>query len=167
MAYFKYFDTIDYDVRGIKNKPTIDNITNILKRVRMKVDFVKYQSFFAMHTIIDGETPEYLAHEYYGDAELHWVVLYAQQMTNPYYDWPLRYYDLKKFVAKKYGTANINALHHYEDADKFQVDSDAAGALVVTNFIYEETLNDAKRNINLVRPEFVPEIVTELKLLLK
>jgi hypothetical protein len=167
MAYFKYFDTIDYDVRGIKNKPTIDNITNILKRVRMKVDFVKYQSFFAMHTIIDGETPEYLAHEYYGDAELHWVVLYAQQMTNPYYDWPLRYYDLKKFVAKKYGTANINALHHYEDADKFQVDSDAAGALAVTNFIYEETLNDAKRNINLVRPEFVPEIVTELKLLLK
>ena len=120
-----------------------------------------------MHTIIDGETPEYLAHEYYGDAELHWVVLYAQQMTNPYYDWPLRYYDLKKFVAKKYGTANINALHHYEDADKFQVDSDAAGALAVTNFIYEETLNDAKRNINLVRPEFVPEIVTELKLLLK
>ena len=167
MAYFKYFDTIDYDVRGIKNKPTIDNITNILKRVRMKVDFVKYQSFFAMHTIIDGETPEYLAHEYYGDAELHWVVLYAQQMTNPYYDWPLRYYDLKKFVAKKYGTANINALHHYEDADKFQVDSAAAGALAVTNFIYEETLNDAKRNINLVRPEFVPEIVTELKLLLK
>ena len=167
MAYFKYFDTIDYDVRGIKNKPTIDNITNILKRVRMKVDFVKYQSFFAMHTIIDGETPEYLAHEYYGDAELHWVVLYAQQMTNPYYDWPLRYYDLKKFVAKKYGTANINALHHYEDADKFQVDSDAAGALAGTNFIYEETLNDAKRNINLVRPEFVPEIVTELKLLLK
>ena len=167
MAYFKYFDTINYDVRGIKNKPTIDSITNILKRVRMKVDFVKYQSFFAMHTIIDGETPEYLAHEYYGDAELHWVVLYAQQMTNPYYDWPLRYYDLKKFVAKKYGTANINALHHYEDADKFQVDSTAAGAIAVTNFIHEETLNDAKRNINLVRPEFVPEIVTELKLLLK
>lgn len=167
MAYFKYFDTINYDVRGIKNKPTIDSITNILKRVRMKVDFVKYQSFFAMHTIIDGETPEYLAHEYYGDAELHWVVLYAQQMTNPYYDWPLRYYDLKKFVTKKYGTANINALHHYEDADKFQVDSTAAGAIAVTNFIYEETLNDAKRNINLVRPEFVPEIVTELKLLLK
>ncbi len=167
MAYFKYFNQINYDVRGIKNKPTIDSITNILKRVRMKVDFVKYQSFFAMHTIIDGETPEYLAHEYYGDAELHWVVLYAQQMTNPYYDWPLRYHDLKKFVTKKYGTANINAVHHYEDEDKFQVDSTAAGAVAVTNFIYEETLNDAKRNINLVRPEFVPEIVTELKLLLK
>ncbi len=167
MAYFKYFDTINYDVRGIKNKPTIDSITNILKRVRMKVDFVKYQSFFAMHTIIDGETPEYLAHEYYGDAELHWVVLYAQQMTNPYYDWPLRYYDLKKFVTKKYGAANMNAVHHYEDADKYHVDSTASGASAITNFMHEETLNDAKRNINLVRPEFVPEIVTELKLLLK
>jgi hypothetical protein len=133
-----------------------------------------------MHTIIDGETPEYLAHEYYGDAELHWVVLYAQQMTNPYYDWPLRYYDLKKFVIKKYGEANINSTHHYEDADGYKVDAtdDASciahilctpisSATAITNFLHEEALNDAKRNINLVRPEFVPEIVTELKLLLK
>lgn len=167
MAYFKYFDTIGYDVRGIKNQPIINNITNILKRVRMKVDMVKYQSFFVMHNIVEGETPEYLAYEYYGDAELHWVILYAQQMTNPYYDWPLRYYDLKKFVTKKYGVANMNAVHHYEDADGFQVDSTASGATAITNFLHEETLNDAKRSINMIRPEFVPEIVRELKLLLK
>ena len=167
MAYFKYFDTIGYDVRGIKNQPIINNITNILKRVRMKVDMVKYQSFFVMHSIVEGETPEYLAYEYYGDAELHWVILYAQQMTNPYYDWPLRYYDLKKFVTKKYGVANMNAVHHYEDADGFQVDSTASGATAITNFLHEETLNDAKRSINMIRPEFVPEIVRELKLLLK
>ncbi len=167
MAYFKYFDTIGYDVRGIKNQPIINNITNILKRVRMKVDMVKYQSFFVMHSIVEGETPEYLAYEYYGDAELHWVILYAQQMTNPYYDWPLRYYDLKKFVTKKYGVANMNAVHHYEDADGFQVDSTAPGATAITNFLHEETLNDAKRSINMIRPEFVPEIVRELKLLLK
>ena len=167
MAYFKYFDTTGYDVRGIKNQPIINNITNILKRVRMKVDMVKYQSFFVMHNIVEGETPEYLAYEYYGDAELHWVILYAQQMTNPYYDWPLRYYDLKKFVTKKYGVANMNAVHHYEDADGFQVDSTAPGAMAITNFLHEETLNDAKRSINMIRPEFVPEIVRELKLLLK
>ena len=157
MAYFKYFDTIGYDVRGIKNQPIINNITNM----------VKYQSFFVMHSIVEGETPEYLAYEYYGDAELHWVILYAQQMTNPYYDWPLRYYDLKKFVTKKYGVANMNAVHHYEDADGFQVDSTASGATAITNFLHEETLNDAKRSINMIRPEFVPEIVRELKLLLK
>ena len=88
-------------------------------------------------------------------------------MTNPYYDWPLRYYDLKKFVTKKYGVANMNAVHHYEDADGFQVDSTAPGATAITNFLHEETLNDAKRSINMIRPEFVPEIVRELKLLLK
>ena len=136
MAYFKYFDTIGYDVRGIKNQPIINNITNILKRVRMKVDMVKYQSFFVMHNIVEGETPEYLAYEYYGDAELHWVILYAQQMTNPYYDWPLRYYDLKKFVTKKYGVANMNAVHHYEDADGFQVDSTTPGSTAITNFLH-------------------------------
>ena len=84
-------------------------------------------------------------------------------MTNPYYDWPLTYFDLKKFVDKKYGVANINATHHYEDADKYEVDSTASGATAITNFIYEETLNDARRNIKIIRSEYVQQIVSEFK----
>ena len=55
MAYFKYFNTINYDVRGKKNKPHINVVTNILQRIRLKLEFVKHQSFFAQHTIVDGE----------------------------------------------------------------------------------------------------------------
>ena len=43
-------------------------------------------------------------------------------------------FDLKKFVDKKYGVANINATHHYEDADGYQVDSTAPIADAITNF---------------------------------
>ena len=167
MAYFKYFNRIAYDVRGIKNDANVDVITNLLQHVRLKVNFIKNQAFFVQHQIVDGETPEYIAYKYYGDTELHWVVLYAQQATNPYYDWPLTYFQLKKFVDKKYGAANINNTHHYEDADKYQVDSTASGATAITNFVHEETLNDAKRNLTLIRPEYVGDIVKELKELLK
>jgi len=84
-------------------------------------------------------------------------------MTNPYYDWPLTYIDLKKFVIKKYGEANINSTHHYEDVDGYEVDSTASGATAITNFLYEETLNDAKRTINVIKSEYTQEIVSEFK----
>ena len=167
MAYFKYFNKINYDVRGVKNNVNFDVITNILERVRLKLNFIQNQAFFAQHQIIDGETPEFLAYKYYGNTELHWIILYSQQATNPYYDWPLTYFDLKKFVDKKYGVANINAIHHYEDADGYEVDSTASGATSVTNFIHEETLNDAKRNLTVIRPEYVSNVVNEFKKLLK
>tara|TARA_Y100000310_G_scaffold144527_1_gene143777 strand:+ start:244 stop:747 length:504 start_codon:yes stop_codon:yes gene_type:complete len=167
MAYFKHFNQINYDVRGVKNNVNIDVITNLLQRVRLKLNFVKNQAFFAQHQIVDGETPEFLAYKYYGNTELHWVILYSHQATNPYYDWPLTYFDLKKFVIKKYGEANINSTHHYEDADKYEVDSTASGATAITNFLHEETLNDAKRNLTLIRPEYVSNVVKEFKDLLK
>ena len=167
MAYFRYFNKIGYDVRGVKNNVNVDVITNILERVRLKLNFIQHQAFFAQHFIIDGETPEFLAYKYYGNTELHWIILYSQQATNPYYDWPLTYFDLQKFVNKKYGVANINAIHHYEDADGYEVDSTAAGATSVTNFIYEETLNDAKRNLTIIRSEYVSNVVKEFKKLLK
>jgi len=167
MAYFRYFNQINYDVRGVKNNVNINVITNVLQRVRLKLNFVKNQAFFAQHQIVDGETPEFLAYKYYGNTELHWVILYSHQATNPYYDWPLTYFDLKKFVIKKYGEANINDTHHYEDADKYEVDSTASGATAITNFLHEETLNDAKRNLTLIRPEYVSNVVKEFKDLLK
>ncbi len=163
MAYFRYFNKINYDVRGIKNNVNVDVITNLLQRVRLKLNFIQNQAFFAQHQIVDGETPEFLAYKYYGDTELHWIILYSQQATNPYYDWPLTYFDLQKFVNKKYGVANINDTHHYEDADKYEVDSTASGATAVTNFIHEETLNDAKRTINIIKPEYTQQIISEFK----
>ena len=163
MAYFRYFNKIGYDVRGVKNNVNVDVITNILERVRLKLNFIQHQAFFAQHFIIDGETPEFLAYKYYGNTELHWIILYSQQATNPYYDWPLTYFDLQKFVNKKYGVANINAIHHYEDVDGYEVDSTASGATSDTNFIHEETLNDARRNIKIIRSEYVQQIVSEFK----
>lgn len=166
MAYFKYFPTIRYDVRGTKNSRSVQLVTDILKRVRKRLDIVN-RAYFEQYFVKDGDTPESLSHQVYGDSTLHWIILYGNYMTNPYYDWPLTYIDLKKFVIKKYGEANINDTHHYEDADGYEVDSTASGATAITNFLHEETLNDAKRNLTLIRPEYVSNVVKEFKDLLK
>ena len=111
----------------------------------------------------EGDTPESIAHQVYEDSTLHWIIMYGNYMTNPYYDWPLGYRDLQKFVNKKYGVANINNTHHYEDADKYEVDSTASGATAITNYIHEETLNDAKREINIIKPEYTQQIINEFQ----
>ena len=164
MAYFDYFPTIGYDVRGEKNNVRVQSITNVLVRIRKKMNVVN-SAFFEQYFINDGDRADTLAHQFYGDSTLHWVIMYANYMTNPYYDWPLPYFDLQKFVAKKYPD-NINGIHHYEDADNYEVDSTASGATAVTNFIYEESLNDSKRSINIIRGEYIPQVLQEFKTLI-
>ena len=162
MAYFEYFPTTNYDVRGEKNNERIQEITNVLVRIRKRLNVIN-SAFFEQYFINDGDRADTLAHQFYGDSTLHWVIMYANYMTNPYYDWPLPYFDLQKFVAKKY--TDINGVHHYEDADGYTVDSDASGATAITNFVYEETKNDEKRTINIIRGEYIPEVLKEFKTL--
>ena len=179
MAYFRYFPIIGYDVRGVENEEQYDYVTNLLARVLVKChswsdvdgsphDVLKGVCEFEKHIIVDGETPEILADRFYSDSELHWIILYGNGANhqNPYYDWPMTNFDLKKFVDKKYGVANINATHHYEDADKYQVDSTAPIADAITNFKHEETVNDAKRVIRIIQPRYIDLVVDEFKRLM-
>tara|TARA_B100000029_G_C17517579_1_gene938688 strand:- start:272 stop:763 length:492 start_codon:yes stop_codon:yes gene_type:complete len=163
MAYFNYFPTVGYDVRGRKDKIKFDLVTNVLVRIRKKLEITN-AAIFEQYFIRDGDRADTLAYQFYDDSTLHWIIMYANYITNPYYDWPLTYYDLQKYITKKYD--NPNGIHHYEDDDKYEVDSNAPGATAITNSIYEEILNDEKRTINIIRPEYIPQIVSEFKKLM-
>ena len=163
MAYFNYFPEIAYDIRGKKDNVRIDFVTNILVRARKKLEITN-ASLFEQYFVRDGDRADTIAHKIYDDSTLHWVILYANYMTNPYYDWPMTYFDLQKYIAKKYD--NPNGVHHYEDANKYEVDSNAPGATPVTNSVYEEFLNDSKRTIDIIKPEYIQQIVKEFKQLL-
>jgi hypothetical protein len=178
MAYFAYFPKIYYDVRGNTKQQQFDAVTNIMARVVIKSnswkqsdenlnEFVEAANGFEKYVIKDGDRPDTVADQFYGDSELHWVVLYANgaSMQQPWYDWPMTQYDLTKFVAKKYGSGNLNATNHYSSGG-FQVDSDAAGATIVTNFGHEQTLNDAKRPIRVIGSQYVSLVVDEFKSLM-
>jgi hypothetical protein len=160
MAYFNYFPKIGYDVRGEKNNVRIEFITNILTRTRKKLE-VTNNNFFDKYFVKDGDRPDILAHKFYGDSDLHWIILYANYMTNPWYDWPMTYFDLQKYVAKKYD--DVNGIHHYIDEDGYEVDSTTANATAITNFVYEEAKNDESRSINIPKVIYTQQIINELK----
>jgi hypothetical protein len=74
--------------------------------------------------------------------------------------------DLEKFVAEKY--TDVNATHHYQIAQssgdtntKIHVDSSTVGAEAITNYEYEETVNDTKKQIRLLDPGYVMQIKNE------
>jgi beta-mannanase len=161
--FFKYFPTIDYDPTGNKNYKTIKDI---LIRVKMKDTVRGHKAVFSKYDVKEGQRPEDVAFEEYGDPGLHWVVLMMNEMTNPYYDWPMGLRDLERFVASKY--ADVNAIHHYEIAQssgdtntKIHVDSTTIGAEAITNYEYEEAVNDKKKQIRLLDPVYITQITTE------
>ena len=161
--FFKHFPTIDYDLTG--NKQT-KSIRDILIRVKIR-DAVKNQkSIFSQYDIKEGQRPEDVAYDEYGDPGLHWIVLMMNEMIDPYYDWPMGLRDIERFVASKY--TDVNAVHHYEVAQssgdtniKIHVESTAVGAEAITNYEYEEAVNDAKKQIRLLDPTYVIQITKE------
>ena len=163
MAYFEHFPTIDYDLTGDKNTKTIKDI---LIRVTIKDAVRNTRAIFSKYDVKEGQRPEDVAFEQYGQADLHWIVLMMNEMTDPYYDWPMGLRDLERFVAAKY--SDVNAIHHYEIAQssgdtntKIHVDSSTVGAEAITNYEYEETVNDIKKQIRLLDPSYVRQITAE------
>lgn len=161
--FFKYFPTIDYDPIGNQNKKSI---RDILIRVKMKDSIRGTKAIFSKYDVKEGQRPEDVAFEQYGDPGLHWIVLMMNEITDPYYDWPMGLRDLEKFVAAKY--TDVNAIHHYEIAQssgdtntKIHVESDTVGATAITNYEYEETVNDAKKQIRLLDSGYVNQIKNE------
>lgn len=70
------------------------------------------------------------------------------------------------------GTLTINTngkqnyIHHYENAAGFRVNSDAVGAVAVTNLVFAKTLNESRRRIKIISPNIVNKILTDYKDLL-
>ena len=180
MSYFNYFPKIGYDLRGAEDTIQLDNVTNILARVLLKhqawktvgstKDFLDSAAYFVKYVIRDGDRPDTLAYKFYDDSELHWLIMYANgtSISNPYYDWPMMQGTLTKFITKKYEDLGGNyATHHHEDTNGYQVDSTASGATAVTNFVYEERLNDSKRTIRVMERQYIDLVIDEFKRLME
>ena len=95
-AYFEHFPTIDYDPTGSGNFKTIKDI---LIRVTIKKAVRNSNAVFSKYDVKEGQRPEDVAFEQYGNPNLHWIVLMMNEITNPYYDWPMGLRDLERFVS--------------------------------------------------------------------
>lgn len=118
------FPKIPYNISG--NKPAnYDFVTNIFFRFSVLRDVVNNISAYEEYTIKEDETPEILASKYYGDPEAYWLILYANDIYDPQYDWPLNQKNFTNYIETKYGSvANSQAqMHHYEKVVGRQVEN--------------------------------------------
>ncbi len=87
---------------------------------------------YYLYDIKDGETPEMLAYKYYGDANRHWIILLANDIINPFYDWPLSYHNFQSFMIQKYGSIE-NAKSNTALYQKVITKTDSVSGNTVTN----------------------------------
>ena len=170
--YFNFFPTVDYVNVGQSNSKTV---TNILKRAAIREVIKDNLAIYTKYIIRSGETPESVAFNVYGDAELHWVILLTNDIYDRYHQWPMNVNQFLAYVNEKY--TNPNATHHYEisqssgdTAVKIDIGSDNTdypSATAVTNFEYEESRQDALRQIRLLKVAQVNKVVNDFSRLMK
>ena len=170
--YFTSFPIIEYDSVGNKNYKMV---TDLLKRVAVRAKVKANTLIYNTYDVLEGETPEILAHRFYGDSELHWVILLVNDITDRYHQWPMNYTQFLTYVNDKY--TNVNATHHYYieqtsgNTDiRINIGADNtghAGATAVTNLEYEEDIQNQLRQIRIMAPNYVPGFVAEFKKLVR
>jgi len=169
--YFENFPLIPYDSVGNGN---FKLVTNLLKRVAVRSKVKINASYYDTYDVKEGETPEMIADKLYDDPELHWVILLLNDITDRYHQWPKNQNQFLAYVNDKY--SNIDSTHHYEISQvsgdtTIKIDigtdnTDYPAASIVTNFEYEEDLQDKKRKIRLLDPSYVEDFVAEFEKLM-
>ena len=161
-----YFRTIPKIRYTLDNKKSIQVVTDIFRRVQIRESIASNMSYFDEYDIADGETPEIIADQLYGDSTLHWIVLLVNNIIDPRYDWPLTQANLAEYCIDKYGSNNIYAPHHYENADGIRVNAGTAMSIAISNFQFEDDINESKRRIKLITPDAAAWVIDEFDALI-
>ena len=172
MSYFSKFPNIAYDMKGDSVRKLLPDI---LRRVKLRATIKSGGMLFDKYDVKEGERPEDVAFKWFGDPELHWIILMTNNVTDRYFDWPMNQPQFAEFLTDKYGT-DVDSVHHYEitkDSGRttgqgpndysylVEVNSDTANATSISNRQYEEREQDKKRSIRLLNQKFLPEFIEE------
>ena len=179
MSYFSQFPLMAYDVAGNKNYKLLPNI---LKRVKLRSGLRSGSFLFDSYDVQDGERPEDIAFKLYGDAELHWIVLMTNNITDRYYQWPLTQPQFQEYLEDKYGAGSEDAVNHYEIPQSsgptsgsgpsdyshmVECNSDDGDPDIITNRIYEQRKQDEYRSIRLLDPRYLDAFIEEFDSLIR
>lgn len=91
--YFTHFPLTQYQGKSVRN---------ITKRSKIRDNILADPYIYLPYTIADGEKPETIAQLYYGSVADTWLVLLANNITDPYYEWPLSDEEFDQYFIDKY-----------------------------------------------------------------
>jgi len=141
--YFTNFPKINYQGKQVRN------ITN---RSKVRDDLLSDPFIFLPYTVADGEQPETVAQLYYGSVDDTWLVLLANNMADPYYDWPMSDEEFDQYFIDKYSelsgktgfdvirwgqneTITDNIVYYYKEVDKSVGNADPVFSAGSTSFV--------------------------------
>ena len=192
MGYFRELPDLLYQspYSNRISSSTYVSAKNIFRRMKIRDDLKNVFTVFNKYEIEDGERPDTIARDLYGKSNLDWVVLITANITNVRDEWPLSSKELYDYTVSKYGLTEINNVRHYETTEvknnrgiiilpkgkhvdkdfkirKPDIANEATTTINpvrgVSYYEHEVILNDNKRNINLLRPEYLQEFLIDIK----
>jgi hypothetical protein len=199
-SYFQRVPNFLYPSLLNDKTSSLETVTakNLFRRVKIREDIFESLVALEQYRIKGYERPDQVAHLFYGDPRLDWLVLAVNNAIDKTFSWPMTDDQFYNFLITKYGSEEkLNEIKFYftkeiKDFDGnvmlesgIAVDEDftfqffdktletqvtvsgSAARTSMTNYEYEIDLNEQKRDIYILRREYLDQAirdsVTELR----
>jgi hypothetical protein len=192
MSYFRELPDLFYQspLKDRNSSTEYVRVKNLFRRVKLRDDLQNVFTLFNKYQVRQGERPDTLAERLYGDVSYDWVVLLTAGIINVRDQWPLSDYELYRYAENKYGS-DLNAIRFYETTEV----KDSSGRLIlpkgkvvdsnfsipnpstptanlnpvggVTNYEYEVRLNEEKRQIYVLKPDYLQLYLNDMRRIMK
>jgi hypothetical protein len=185
MSYFKTIPSIYYPF-DIKGEINLGIIKDIALNVRVKKEVLDNVVLFDEYFIANGDRPEVISQKLYGSSQYHWVIMLVNLRFDYLNDFPLREDVLNKNTYLKYRVNPEDVIEIVLDTqiriggdllywdengnptDPTYWDNETSTWLPkpfitpVTHEMYETAINDAKKNIRVINPRLISQVVEEI-----
>ena len=193
MGYFRELPNVEYQsfLSDAISSQDYLKVKNLFRRNKLRDDLQNVFTLFNKYEIVEGARPDTVAEEFYGKADLDWVVLMTAGIINVRDEWPLSNYQLYKYTENKYGIAGLYDIHHYETEEvkdsngrlilpagkdvneDFTLNYSDNGTKVsvsgtsvrrgVTNWEYETIKNNKKSSIFLLKQGYLQQFLNDMR----
>jgi hypothetical protein len=166
---------------------------NFFRRYQINPDVFSYSVYFKKYAVKNGERLDSIAEKMYNDPFMDWVIVLTNNMINPLFDMPLSEYDLRKHIESNYENPYGEIHHYettevknsqgtivlksglivdetfHESTFKYWNGNGVAEVLgseisyPVTVFEYESNENEKKREIYLLKPQYIEPFIADFK----
>ena len=191
--YFDYIPNFEYVDRTKTGQDISDYtvVKNLFKRGALREDIFGDLTFFTKYKIVGDQRPDNVADDVYGDPNFDWVVMLSNNVMNLETDWPWSQQAFDKYLLAKYGS--FEKIYETKEFETNKITDSQGLTIVpeglvvpqdysvtffdpglqqmvtksstfpVSNCEYESRINDAKRNIFLLKPIYLAVIVDDME----
>ncbi|ASZ77578.1 baseplate wedge subunit [Salmonella phage SP1] len=180
MKYFEKFPLVWHQLIGVKEDDQV-LLQNLTRRVMVVKKIRDIEGLLLPYTVFDGETPRSFAERVYGSFELFWIPCLINGIMDIVEDWPKPERRIIEELTARYGLDGMWDVKYYVDEFGHETDPRAIrlayglgsmdDSTIITNYgltgitYHDDAINknEAKRNIQVLDPDYVSSFVNQLE----